>query len=172
MSWHPCVRPSWGVWTWRIHLQLPHFLGMGCGALTARPTLPLATTPSPKIITLACSVWVKGLDQMFQDLFFSSFQILKLYIKLIAIFLNQEKLHLNYVLFKLHSGTGSNDLGGKDRMANCYDICVTSLTPVIDQCRETVTTMHFVFLDYLVHKYIMRRMCQRESVLLKVNRIQ
>ena len=117
VSWHPCIRPSWGVWTWRMHLRLPHFLEMGYGPLAARPTLPLATTPNSltQDNTLACPVWVKGLDQMLQNIFFPSFQILKLYTKLIAI-LNQEKLHFNRVLFNLHSGTASNDLG-KDRIA-------------------------------------------------------
>lgn len=38
-----------------------------------------------------------------------------------AIFLNQEKLHLNHPLFNLHSGTASNDLG-KD---NDYKIVTT-----------------------------------------------
>lgn len=109
---------------------------------------------------------------MFQDLFLS-FRFLNCIPKLIANTLNQEKLHLNCVLFNPQSVTASDDLGKRHDCKIVYDICVNILAPVTDRCGKTVNSCALsVFLDYLTHKCVIGRMCQGELVLLKVNRFQ
>lgn len=112
MCW-PCVRPSGGeigpgeytldfpiFWEWVAVLLLPGLIYL----------LKQLTQDNNFSLPFGERGWMECF-KMFWGFFFSFFQVLKLCNKFMAIFLNREKLHLNYPLFNLRSVTASNDLG-------------------------------------------------------------